>query len=249
MNTAKLSELLGNKRVREYVVHFLPEPTTITKVAEKVGVKNKRILTDMIRYLRYYKMDKRTYRFKHSKPIQLDASRLVSDYMYEIFNLDDDGKNSLFIFISEDTINKFLVKNNRDLDQLLNKLILWIIKVDTLTKMEKIIDPVYVSDFDSLLYEDYRSPEKWELEQALKKFAKYHQKGFAFIDKIKKSNMTTSINIKNLYELINGNLKDYQQRLEFRLRTHNRLREDSNLIFDPYTNILEKRTDFKKRKT
>ncbi len=307
MNTFELSRILEDKVVRKYVVYFLPGPITITEVAKKVGVKNRSKLTNMIRNLHDYKVDKKQYRAKNSKPIQLAGSRLISDYMTALFKLNKDERDSLVTFISnvtikeeiidgkkiikkEKTIEEFLLKNNKDLDQLLNKLILWIFKVDTITKMSNIIDPVYVSDFDSLLYEDYQSPDpereldirkkkldlavinrrKWkkartlrqeimdlemaprreksELEIALTEFAKHNTKGFAFINKIIKSDITTSIGIKNLYELIYGNLKGYEKELKFRLAIYERLMKDDSLIYDPYTRIIQKRTDFRKRR-
>lgn len=236
--------MFEDKSINKYVVYFLAEPITITKVAAKVEIKNRRKLTDMVHYLSEYKMPK-VYGGKNSKPIRLELT-IISDYASELFNLNREEKDSLFMFISEETIKKFLLKNNRNLDQLLNKLILWVIKVNTVAKMPKIIDPVYVSDFDALLYEDYSSPEKWELEIALTRFANNNRNGFSFIDKIKKSNRTTSINIRNLYELIETNLIGHQQNLEYRISVHKKLRRRRTLIYDPYTNILQKRKTFMK---
>jgi hypothetical protein len=241
INRFELSKILKNKLFRKYIVYFLSEPITITAVANKISVKNRNKLTNMIHKFRDYKVDIKTYRSKNSRPIQIDSERLISDYISE-------ERDSLFKFVSDVKIKKFLLKNNKDLDQLLNKLILWIFKVDTIAKMRDITDPVYVSDFDSLLFQDYRSPEKLELEIALTVFANHNRKGFAFIDKIWKSNMTTTINIKNLYELINWNLNDHQRTLEYRLRIHDRLRDDSSLIYDPSTGVLQKRSFFMKRK-
>jgi hypothetical protein len=244
MNRHDLVQFFKDRDRGRYMVHFLKKPITITEVAKSMSIQNRNKLTTMIKSLSDYKAKKAGFRSKNSKPIQLEY-RIIADYVAEYFTLNGDEEKSLLAFISEPTVNKFLLSNNKDLDQLLNKLILWIFKLDIISRTPK-LGLAYGSTFDLLLDEGSYHAEKLDLEIALTMLAREGKYKFTFIDKITKSNKKIYISIKNIYDFIDSDLKGREFQTKRNLTIHNRLKQDKNLIYDPYTTHIQTRAEFMK---